>query len=358
MALNIDYSKNLYDVGPGGRILTGMRGANALSKERLENRMNEIKNTYLPEELRGKNEFQNLQNKFYEPNIMSEINQRNSITNMHNTLTPLQAEELRLKNKFYPESTQADIESKKALTNYRNQGGPGTGVAQKDLLAFKRQLSFENPNWNKEQVDDASSAYLAGENVLPDGSQLPPISGNSKFMLDTIAKRRTTAPLITGNIKAMQGEAELEVLSKFSTEGLAPYGDTILDYSPQQIIDSFKSDKASQRRLGKFIASQMIQFEVAQQRIKQANGEPSVTQTEHLIELSKHQIKAKYPRLSYEARKAAAEEADAALKKGVKARLDVDIGGSSAQGKKSSAHDQNPKATLRYNPSTGDFERI
>ena len=90
--------KVVYDVGPGGGIVTSARGINALEKSALENQYygqnieseianrnaltkgQEITNQYLPEKLKLANAFQELQNQYYAPNIKSEIRNRDALT--------------------------------------------------------------------------------------------------------------------------------------------------------------------------------------------------------------------------------------------------------------------------------------
>lgn len=337
--------KVLYDVGPGGGIVTSMGGGNALAHNMLkkkyyapemESQINNrnaitegqnIANQYAPDRLQLANAFAQMRNQFYVPNIQSEINSRNALTNKTTTMTPLEAEQLRLKNEWYPKSEQASI-------NWKNSGGSSGGVGQKELSGFQNQLSKDHPEWSPEELNQAANAYLSGDETLPDGSPLPPLGGNAGAIADQIAKRRTTAPLVTQGVKANQAEAELAVLSNYANKGLAPYGTTYFNKSPEQILDTFKSDSASQKRLGKFIASQALQFEIAQNRIKLANGQPGVTSTQELMDLSRQTINSKYPRLSAAAREEATRYMDEALREGLKARQSVKIGAFAANGSK------------------------
>lgn len=365
---------------PPGGMLAGMQVGNALSKSSLENEMQQlinkyygrniesqmayrnslakgqdITNQYSPDKLKLANTFQQLQNQYYPSNIQSEIASRNALANRNNTLTPLEAKEMELKNKYYPQVTEASIASQKALANYRDMGGPGGGVGQKQIIGLKRQILNENPNWSPEKVNLAASSYINGDDTLPDGTKIPSPSGIIRSMTDQIIKQGTTAPILTGNIIANQAEAELDVLNDYAQKGLAPYGDTYLNMSPQQVVDSFKTDDVSQKKLGKFIASQAIQYEAAQNRIRLAKGQPGVTSTEELMKLSGQSVNTKYPSLTYKARQEAARYLDEALRAGLKARQSVGIGASESRGKK---NNNSKVATLRYNPEIGDYEEI
>lgn len=363
------------DVGPGGPGVSGMNAINSLGLNMLkkkfyqpdiESQINsrnaltegyKIANQYAPERMQLANALAALTNQYYGPNMESQIGNRNAMTQKYNTMTPLEAKELELKNQYYPEVTQGNLNSQKALADYRKTGGVGAGVDQKQLMAFKNQLALDNPGWNEEQLNQAANSYLSGENTLPDGEELPPLQGQAKQHFDSLAKRKTTSALHTGGVKAKQAEAELEVLNKYANEGLKPYGTTYFDKSPEQLLDTFKSDDASQKKLGKFIASQALQFEIAQNRIKLANGQPGVTSTQELMALSKQVIKSKYPRLTGAAREEATRFMDEALKKGLEARNSVDVGASSL-GKKPKNEIKIPKGAMRYNEDTDEFEEV
>lgn len=368
--MGIPLPRVVADVGPGGGLVTAMGGINALAHNMLKTKYyapdiqsqinnrnaltegQKIQNQYMPDKLRLANALAELHNQYYGPNIESEINNRNSLTNKNNTLTPLEATQLELKNKYYPQVTESNIASQKALNDYRKSGGAGMGVGQKELRGFENQLSIDHPEWSPEEINEAANAYLTGDNTLSDGSPLPPIGGKAESFLNQIAKRGTTAPIITSGIKANQAEAEVEVLNKYANEGLKPYGTTYFNKSPQQILDTFKSDSASQQRLGKFIASQALQFEIAQNRIKLANGQPGVTSTQELMNLSRQTIKSKYPRLTQEAREEATRYLDEALKQGLKARQSVNTGAAGLNGKKNNKEE---KSSNKANSSTHDI---
>ena len=157
-------------------------------------------------------------------------------------------------------------EYKEALENYLVGGGRSGGVGKQAISLFKSQLKFEHPDWDNKKLDKAASAYFEGKNVLEDGSVLPSLSGTAQQYRDQAMKAGTTAALITRGVQANAGEAELQVLNNLAMEDAKPYARSVFGKSPQQIIDTFKSDDDSQSRLGKFIASQAAQYEIAQIR--------------------------------------------------------------------------------------------
>lgn len=351
----------------GGNIFTALGALNDNEKKRLENKYYapnmessienrnaltegyKIQNKYMPDKLRLANSLAVLQNQYYAPNIQSEINNRNALANRYNVMTPLEARELQLKNKFYPELTNAQIQ------NYKMGGRGGLGVGAKDDLLFSNSLAQDNPQLSPEDLRIANDMISQGSFVMPDGRPIN-ISAATQRALDRTLKSTTTAAVLTSGVKANQAEAELAVLNDYAQKGLKPYGDTLLNMSPEQVMDSFKKDKESQTRLGKFIASQALQYEAAQNRIRLANGQPGVTSTEELMRLSGQMVNAKYPELSYIAREEAARQLDEALKKGLEARRSVGFGASTLKNKPHT--NASGKATLRYNPMTGDFEEL
>lgn len=190
--------------GPGGPLVDAMNAQNSLALNMLKkkyygpdmqsqinnrNSLTEgqnISNQYMPDKMRLANTMAELQNQFYAPNIQSEINSRNALTKKTNTMTPLEARELELKNQWYPKTEQANI-------NWKNSGGAGMGVGQKELRGFEDQLSKENPEWTPQQINQAASSYINGDTQLQDGTQLPPISGLGQTFVDQIIKRGATA---------------------------------------------------------------------------------------------------------------------------------------------------------------------
>lgn len=224
-------------------------------------------------------------------------------------------------------------EYQKAVKDYMSGNSKGySGAGLKALTALKSQVGAELGLKDQDKIDEAASAYLNGETSLKDGTVLPPPSGITKNLIDQVTKAGSTAALINQGVKANQAEIELDVLSKFAIKNLKPYGTTYLNMSPQQVSDSFKSDKESQKRLGRFIAAQQIQYEIAQNEIKLAMGQPGVTSTQELMQLGQQMIKTSYPKLSFEAREESQRAFREALSAGLAARNKYGIRASSATG--------------------------
>lgn len=207
----------------------------------------------------------------------------------------------------------------------QNQGMYSGGVSiaqQRQLIA---DVKRDNSGFTDDQVYEAAGNLTNGQTTLNDGTPIN-ASGLTQANASKVALQSTTSPLATQAVKSKQAEAELGVLNDYAQKGLAPYGDSIMNMSGPQIVDTFKSDKESQLRLGKLIGSQALQYEAAQQRIRLANGQPGVTSTEELMKLSGQMINTKFPKLSYEARREAARYLDEALKAGLAARQKVGVG--------------------------------
>lgn len=202
----------------GGDIVGSMRSTNELKQLNLENTMKKlqnqyyapnieseinyrnalmqgqnIQNQYMPDKLRLANAFQQLQNQYYGPNIQSEIQNRNALTQKYNTMVPLEAQELSLKNQLYPQLTQAQIGAQNALSNFRLMGGAQMGVGQKEIMGLQRQLMVDHPDWDPVRANQAASAYLSGEQNLPNGEPLPELSGLGQTFIAQIQKRNSTA---------------------------------------------------------------------------------------------------------------------------------------------------------------------
>ncbi len=327
----------------------------------LEAKELQIRNNFLPDQLKAANTLANLNNQYFVPKTEADIAQTRALTDKYNQMTPLEVEAQKLRNQFYPDLTKSQIEASKALSNIRGMGGVGLGTGGKEQLFFQNLVQRDNPNFTPEQAYQASNLLQDGSTTLPDGTPINQ-SAASKKSLDRLVKYGTTGPLITGNIRAAQAESEINELTKHAQAGWKPYGETFLNYSPLQVLDTFKNDNASQERLGKFIASQQLQYEITQNEIKLNAGMPGVTTTQELMDLGQQRMNALYPRLSAKARKAAQDYFVEGLEKALKARQGVNIGASNVYGDRpkigSNKSNTAPKATLRYNPQTGDFEEI
>lgn len=74
-------------------------------------------------------------------------------------------------------------------------GRSGMGVGQKEIMGLQQQLMNEHPDWDSQTANQAASAYLSGDEILPDGSQLPKPSGIVQSTIAQIQKRNSTAQI-------------------------------------------------------------------------------------------------------------------------------------------------------------------
>lgn len=251
-------------------------------------------------------------------------------TNKINIMLPSDLTEANLKNKWYEKLTKSQIDSNEAMAALRQMGGSNLGAGGREEILFQNLIKRDNPNLSQDQIYEASNVLRNGGNKLSNGTSLNPLSPASRASFDRLTKYSSTSPLITGNISGAQAEAEINELSKHAQAGLKPYGTTILGYNPSQIVDSFKSDETSQDRLGKFIAAKQLQYEIAQNEIKLANGKPGITSTKELMDLGMQNIKATYPKLSQRARETAQKYFIDGLQKGYEARRKINLGASTS----------------------------
>jgi hypothetical protein len=183
-------------VSPVPYIREGMMFPQQLKQAQLENAIRQVQAQYA-----GPNAAAALktaqQHNMYDPRIwQSEIGLRNqqggyygAEANKINQMTPLEVEEQRIKNKYLPEMQQAQ-------TNMYNMGGRGNlSVEQKDIIALQNQLQIDHPEWDTNTANQAASSYLAGNDVLPDGTKLPSLSGISGSYIAAIQKRKSTAAI-------------------------------------------------------------------------------------------------------------------------------------------------------------------
>ena len=337
-----------------------------LKKAQLENIIEAVNAKYAEPKTQAELKGKQLENEWYAPKAKSQIALQGAQTNRMNTMTPLEAMELKLKNQLYPETTKtenayrtamtnklntmtplekqeaeinlktleqknlADIEEKKSLAGYRQLGGGsrGAGVAAKDDAIFQQSIARDNPQFSPDDAYQASNIISQGGNQMPDGR---PINASAATMraFDRAVKGTTTSAIINRSVRSSQAEAEIGVLSRYAQKGLEPFGTSYFNMSPEQITSSFKDDEKSQKKLGKLIAAQQLQYEIAQNEIALAMGQPGVTSTEHLMQLGQQSLNLKFPRLSYTARQEANSYFLEALKEGVKARNKVGFGAGS-----------------------------
>lgn len=308
---------------------TGNSLTDMISKRLAQERLRKLM-PYVQPEAQADLLAKQLANQFNPDIWKSEIGLRGAQTNKMNTMTPLEANQLKLTNLYYPGLV-------KSLINLNNMGGRGLGTGGKEELMFQQFVSKDNPQLGNDpnKVYEAANALREGRTTLSDGTPLNQLSYASKKSFDRIIRGSTTSGALTPLINAGQSEQEINVLSKYAQEGLKPYGNTLLNKSPEQIIDSFKNDEDSQKKLGKFIASQQLQYEIAQNEIRLANGQPGVNSTQELMHIGQQTIDAKYPKLSYTARQEANKFFLDALKEGYQARKKVGVSPSSILGNNS-----------------------
>jgi len=359
------------DIGPGGGIVNSMQAINALHNSMLQNKYygpqaqseidnrnaltngQNITNQFLPDKLRLANAFAGLQNQYYGPNMQAEINGRNALTNRYNTMLPLEQEELRLKNQFYPEVTKSNIASQQAMQNFRNAGGANMGVGQKEFLGLMNQLSNEHPDWDRNQVNQAASAYISGDNSLSDGTPLPPMSGLGQSYVDQIIKRGTTA-------QGLNQQRFAATTDKILNEGekLIP---SISQYAgalgkAQGNIDKVKSS------LGQDTPAYNDYLYFTRTFAPYAAGEMMRALGVNASDSQKELYQKVINPISWDSNPKTAMENYKKMTKLFKNTVSKTVGKSTGEIRSGLRANNEPtpqsKATLRYNPQTGDFEDI
>ena len=329
------------DVGPGGSVVTGMRGANALEKS-------------------------NLENQYYAPNIESEINSRNALTNKVNTMTPLEAKELMLKNSFYPSVTNSEINNRNALTNkyntmtpleaqelaiknkygeqreqadirYKNMGGGRGSTGSKDEMQYQMSVAQDNPDLSEAEQREAANVYAQGGDTLANGKKLAPMSDITGRALDRAVKSTSSSKLITAGVQANQADAELKALNDHVTPVIKDVGTTYFNKSIDTLAASLGGSKASQEKLGRIIGARSLQYAIAQLRNRIDMGEAGINATQELMQHSGQTIDFIAPRITPAARSAANDFINAGVKKALDARNKYGIGARSATGMNSGA---------------------
>lgn len=209
MALPVpDVAQNLF---AGGPVVSAMQGMNALATQQLRNQMLSRQLPYVAPEAQAQlsqrqAETQRLNaltplmaqhqadiNRFYGPSMASQIAARQASTERLQEMTPLQVQAAQLRNQLYRPLTEAQISAQHARAELMKLGGAGrAGAGQRLIMGLQRQISQENPLWDDAQVSHAASAYLAGNNVLPDGTKLSAPSGLIQAYVDQIIKKGMT----------------------------------------------------------------------------------------------------------------------------------------------------------------------
>jgi hypothetical protein len=250
-------------------------------------------------------------------------------TNKINTLTPLEATDQSLKNAWYPKLSQSTIDSQKELAKLRASGVSGLGTGGREEMLFQNLIAKDNPNLTPEQSYEASNALREGRNTLVDGTKINPLSPAAQASFDRLTRYGTTGTLVTNAKLAAQAEKEMGVLGKYITKAIAPYGDTIAGYSPEQIMATFSNKKEDQLKLGKLAAAQQLQVDFAAIQNRLNSGQSTASITNEILDSSELKIKTQWPRMSNIARQEAMRYLTEALREGLKARQAIRLGASS-----------------------------
>lgn len=299
-------------------------------KSGLNNYILENRARYEPQRIRNEQTIEAARAKYAEPREQANveatkagtygtnINNQELAQRLHEDLVRKQIE-----NQYLPEHQKSQLAREAAQASYYKMGGGRGGVGSKDQALYQQSVAELNPDLTPEQQTEAANAYLNGDETLIDGTPLRPMTPLVRMNADRAVRSTTTAGLITQQGRANQAEAEIQVLGKYAAEPMKKYGQTYGKYSPEQIFDTLKNDAKSQRDLGRLVAAQALQYEIAQNRIKLAGGQPGVTSTQELMELSGQKLNTVWPKMSPEARIEAGRYLDEALKKGNEARKKV-----------------------------------
>ena len=270
-----------------------------------------------------------LQNKINQPkaDYAKQITLADLANTQANTgLTNQNSYKQQILNKYLPEREPAEIGEIKARGKYYENGGSTGGVGQKDYQSYVQGVIKDNPDLTPEQHQEAIDVIAKGGAKLKDGTPLNPMSFGTQNAFDRAVKSTTTANQLNTLNSANQAESELDVFTNLANKMRAPYSTTIFGKSPQQIADSFKNDDASQTQLGKLIAANALEFDIAQARNRVAMGAPGITSTNQMMDEAKQHIALYGPRLSGKAREVANEELNKALKEGLNARNKAGFG--------------------------------
>jgi len=297
--------------------------------ENLANKINDVNYQYLPRNLENKaiaSELSNAIKKPYAENASrafeADMGNQESTAN----LSRENAYKQKILNEFLREREPAEINEVNARANYYKSGGSGGSTGSKDYLNYANGVATDNPNLNPQQLQEAIDVISKGGTTLQDGTQLNPMSIGTRLAFDRAVKSTTTANQINSANSANQAEAELDVLNDYANKWIKPYGTTYFGKSPQQIFDTFKNDNKSQEKLGKLIAANTLQYEIAQIRNRVAAGQPGITATHEIMREAQQYINSSWPRLTEKARNVASDSINKAIKEGLAARNRQGVG--------------------------------
>lgn len=305
---------------------------NAFKDEELKQRMQEIKNQFLPDEKRA-----DLESKKFSIDAARQK-------------FPLEIEKMRMENQFYPDRMRSEIKAKEGLADWRGRGGMQMGVGQKELYGFQRQLMQDNPDWSEREANQAASAYLAGLDALPDGRELPPLSGLALTQRAQIQKRNSTAQVqnqatqmdvLADDLNAidmapvakfagLKGRYEYAKYAKDMALG-RPVPQEFRDYLAFRDVTSNFAMDALRKGFGTSVVPEYVYATLG----KAANPTSTFWYDPQQVIESMNQTKNWINRNAKSLKRKATQGVGVELKE-----------------------KNSKKATLRYNPKTGDFEEI
>ncbi|MHB1222320.1 MAG: hypothetical protein ACYC0J_10025 [Gammaproteobacteria bacterium] len=341
----------------------------------------QTENQYLPDRLRLANEHAGLINKWYEPNMQSEIGYRGVLSNEHS-----------IRNKYLPAELEAAIREKQFYSNHPLMKLPGA-AGQIGAAMFLRdgqnggglsapfvsgdegqQMPPGNnnqnppPNGNQQYSDDILKSLSATSNAkiaradldkertrnfnwgqLPvevrnnlvaqgAGMGVDPVKMKNYVAeglnLQQIAEREGLDPQNipspiyppTGATKTrvqqqQQISAELDYISSALTPIIKPYADTFFGKSPAAISDMMSGDEKAQKRFGEYMGALALQTELASGRLNLAGAKSGVELTKELKARSLAGIHQISPvRLTGTAFQASQDLIDHVLQRGAKIR--------------------------------------
>lgn len=283
----------------------------------------DLRNTIANTGLTNSNTFkQNILNKFLPQREQTELRNLDSTTGLNTQNTLKQ----KILNQYLPEREPAEIAEANARAHYYANGGGSGGVGSKDAANFESGVGRDNPHLTPEQLQEAVTVTAKGGNQLSDGTKLNPMSFGTEQALNRAIRSGTTAGQINQSNLANQADAELDVFSNLASKWGAPYSDTVLGKSPQQILDTFKKDDKSQTQLGELIASNALQYEISQIRNRISGGHNGITSTKMLMDEAKQHINTMFPRMSAKTKQVANDRLNEAVKSALEARNKLGVG--------------------------------
>ncbi|HMG15372.1 MAG TPA: hypothetical protein VK590_08005 [Saprospiraceae bacterium] len=351
---------------------------NALSKQALENKYygpnieseinnrnaltegQNIHNKYLPDEYRLANQLNQQKFEWNPRNWTSENASRNAEAKKINEMLPLEIEKMKVENQFRPQSEQARI-------NYQNMGGGRGSVEQKDLAALNNQLQIDNPiqtNENQQQyaqrISSLSDAYGSGSTILPDGTSLKPLSWRAQQIQNSIMNRNI--PVAARN-QLINMDSLVQDMNDFDIDAVASFAgpkgkanlikaqaqmavdpdDPSIDPKARRYLSAMKQSIINMDQMRKSFGTSVVPEYVYNTIGKLTNPNDSIWN-------DKTQVKKAYN----DVLKTMSKNRDL-LRSKYRGGLNSSIVDNSSSNNIQTAA---PKATLRYNQQTGNFEEI